>query len=123
MNLFAPPRRFDPSQPEMIDRPGVDQILWRDELRLLQRTNERLGGHQLVLEYAQRLIRSARLTSLNILDLATGAADIPRAIVAWARQHQLPVTITAVDVNANVLRLATEWCDGWPEICLEHHDI
>jgi 2-polyprenyl-3-methyl-5-hydroxy-6-metoxy-1,4-benzoquinol methylase len=123
MNLLAPPRRFDPSQPEMIDRPGIDQNLLRDELRLLERTNERLGGHQLVLDYAQSLIRSARLTSLNILDLATGAADIPRAVVAWARARQLPVTITAVDVNANVLRVAMELCQGWPEIRLEHRDI
>lgn len=123
MNLLAPPRRFDPSQPEMIDRPGFDQALLREELRLLERANERLGGHELILHYVQRLVRSAGLASLNVLDLATGAADIPRAIAVWARQHQLPVTVTAVDGNANVLRVATELCQDWPEIRLEHRDI
>lgn len=123
MNVFAPPRRFDPNNPEMIDRPGCDPALVREELQLLARTNERLGGHQLVLHYVQRLLDSARLASLNILDLATGAADIPRAIVAWARQRRLPITITAVDGNPIVLGMAADLCRGWPEIRLEQQDI
>ena len=60
---------------------------------------------------------------MSILDLATGAADIPRAIVAWARQRRLPVRITAVDGNPEVLQIAQELCRGWPEIHLARHDL
>jgi len=85
---------------------------------MLENFNRRLGGHQLVLEYIQRLLGSTRTKSLSILDLATGIADIPRAIAGWARQRRLPVTITAVDSNPQVLQIANEFCrdcgkSGW----------
>ena len=123
MNLLAPPRRFDPSCPELIDRPDTDRGLLREELRVLERMNRRLGGHQLLLQYAKRFLRSAKGASLSILDLGTGAADIPRAIVAWVRSRKLAVSITAVDGNPDVLRIAHESCRGWPEIRLEQHDL
>ena len=76
-----------------------------------------------MLHYLQRFLHGEPLTSLSILDLGTGLADIPRAIVAWARRRQFPVSITAVDRNPHVLRLAAEACRDWPEIRLERHDL
>src|SRR5205807_4284658 len=66
---------------------------------------------------------STRLASLSILDLATGAADIPRALAAVFRARQQPVTITAVDCNPAVLLIAEESCRDWPEIRLEQHNL
>jgi ubiquinone/menaquinone biosynthesis C-methylase UbiE len=123
MNVFAPARCFDQNNPELIDRPGTDRVLLREELQMLEDLNRRLWGHQLVLEYVQRLLGSTRTKSLSILDLGTGAADIPRAIAAWARQRQLGVTITAVDGNPQVLEFAKEICRDWPEIRLDQHDL
>jgi ubiquinone/menaquinone biosynthesis C-methylase UbiE len=123
MNLFAPPRRFSLNYPELMDRPGISRALLREELQILETANRRWGGHKLVLGYVQRLLGSARTKSLTILDLGTGAADIPRAIVAWARQRKLPVAITAVDGNSGVLEIAREACRDWPEIRLEQHDL
>jgi 2-polyprenyl-3-methyl-5-hydroxy-6-metoxy-1,4-benzoquinol methylase len=123
MNVFAPARRFDLNNPELMDRPGIDPAMLREELQMLENFNRHLGGHQLVLEYVQRLLGSSRTESLNILDLATGIADIPRAIVAWARQRRLLITITAVDGNPQVLQIADEFCRDWPEIRLEQHDL
>jgi 2-polyprenyl-3-methyl-5-hydroxy-6-metoxy-1,4-benzoquinol methylase len=122
-SLFAPFRRFDAHNPEMIDRPGMDRALLRQELQTLESCNRRLGGHDLVLRYVRRFVRSTRTASFSILDMGTGMADIPRAISAWARQHQLPVEITAVDGNSEVLQLAGESCHGWPEIRFEQHDL
>lgn len=122
MKLFAPHRRFDPNCPELMDRPGLDRALLREELRSLESFNRRLGGHQLVLQYVKRFVGSTG-ASLSILDLGTGAADIPRAIVSWARQRQLPAIITAVDGNPEILQIAQELCRGWPEIRLEQHDL
>jgi SAM-dependent methyltransferase len=123
MNLFAPPRCFDPKYPELIDRPGIGQAMLREELQILESANKRFGGHRLVLHYVQRLAVSKQITSLSVVDLGTGLADVPRAIVNWARTRQLPVAVSAVDGNPDVLRLAQESCRDWPEIHLEQHDM
>jgi hypothetical protein len=120
--LFGPDRQFDPNEPELMDRPDVNKAWLREELEVLEKLN-RLGGHRLILRYIRRLLHSRKVDALSVLDLATGAADIPRAIVAWARKQGLPIKVTAVDGNEHVLRSATEWCRDWPEIQLEHHDL
>ena len=123
MNLFAPPRYFNPDQPEWIDRPCMDPVLVREELQMLENANARFGEHQFMLRRVQGLLRSRKVSSLEILDLATGGADIPRAIVDWARKDQLPVTVTAVDSNPEVIRIARESCRDWPEIRIVQHDV
>jgi len=123
MRLLAPHRCFDPNCPELMDRPGIDRALLREELQTLEKFNQRLGGHQLVLHYIKRFIGSSETASLSILDLGTGAADIPRAIAAWARQRKLSIVITAVDGNPIVLQIAEELCRDWPEIRFEQHDL
>jgi len=123
MNLLAPPRRFDPNWPEWMDRPGTDRTMLREELQMLESTNRRWGGHHLVLHHLERLLDSRRMSSLRILDLGTGIADIPRAIVVWARRRGVPVSVLAVDGNPVVLEMARESCRGWSEIRLEQHDL
>jgi ubiquinone/menaquinone biosynthesis C-methylase UbiE len=120
--LFAPVRQFDPNEPELMDRPDVNKEWLREELETLERLN-RFGGHRLMLGYIQKLLENRKVESLNVLDLATGAADVPRAIVAWARKLGLKIRVTAVDGNQEVLRSAREWCRNWPEIQLEHFDL
>jgi len=107
----------------MIDRPDLDVSALRDELRMLENMNRRLGGHQLMLQYVQRLWDASSTAALKILDLGTGSADLPRAIAAWAKERRRSVTITAVDGNAQVVHLAKETCHGWPEIQLEEHNL
>src|SRR5690349_13891770 len=102
-NWLVPRRRFDPRQPEQIDRPDLDKDSLRQELEALEDANRRLGGHQLIVHYVHRLVRRRSLKSLSILDLGTGVADIPRALVAWSRSRDLPVTVTAVDASARVI--------------------
>jgi 2-polyprenyl-3-methyl-5-hydroxy-6-metoxy-1,4-benzoquinol methylase len=123
MSLFAPPRCFDPNSPELMDRPGIDPVLVREELQILECANRRFGGHRLALQFVQRLLSSTPLASVSILDLGTGLADIPRIIVAWARARRLPITVCAVDGNSEAIRLAREACADWPEIRLEQHDL
>jgi SAM-dependent methyltransferase len=122
-SLLVPVRRFDPNEPEEVDRPGMDAALLREEMQTLERFNRRLYGHDLVLRYVERLVDSCKAASLSILDLGTGVADIPRAIAAWARRRRFPVSITAVDGNAEILRLAGESCRDWPEIQLAQYDL
>jgi 2-polyprenyl-3-methyl-5-hydroxy-6-metoxy-1,4-benzoquinol methylase len=121
--LLAPVRRFDPNHPDVLDQPGLDRALLREELRTLENCNRRLCGHDLAIHYVNRFVEASGAASLRILDMATGVADIPRAIAAWARQRQLPVEITAVDGNSEVLQVACESCRGWPEIRFERQNL
>jgi len=123
MKLLAPARRFDPDVPELIDRPDTDHRLLREELHVLEKLNRHFGAQHLVVQYVRQFVDWSGVKSLNLLDLATGMADIPRAIVTSCRQSQLPVTITAVDRNPEILQIAREYCQGWPEIRLEQHDL
>jgi len=122
MSLFTPLRRFDPNSPELIDRPGTDPAWVREELELLERTNARFGVHRLMIRFIDRIAGATHPTRLSILDLATGAADIPRAIAGVLRARGQAATITAVDSNPSVLHIAREACRDWPEIRLEQHD-
>ncbi len=123
MSLWAPTRRFDPNCPEIIDDPKTAPALLREELGVLEKLNRRLGGCALILNYAERLLAAAEPKSLTVLDLGTGAADIPRAFAAWARTRQIQVSITGADRNPEVLRFARETCADWPEIRLEQQDL
>jgi 2-polyprenyl-3-methyl-5-hydroxy-6-metoxy-1,4-benzoquinol methylase len=119
---FAPARQFDPNEPELMDRPDVNKAWLREELEILAKIN-RFGAHRPMLRYIRDLLDCKKIEELSVLDLATGAADIPRAIVAWARKSGIKIKVTAVDGNEEVLRSAREWCRDWPEIQLERCDL
>src|SRR5437879_5251959 len=121
--LLAPARRFDRNNPELIDRPDVDLEDVQAELRVLETANRRFGGHYLMIHYADRLVRATGLKELRVLDLGTGVADIPRALIAWGRGRGLVITVTAIDLNPKVLAFARQACRDWPEIALEQHDV
>jgi ubiquinone/menaquinone biosynthesis C-methylase UbiE len=123
MSLCAPPRQFDPSDSELVDRSDVDPAEVRKIMETLEKANRYLGGHQLMVESVQQLLGSRRPALLRVLDLGTGLADVPRALVAWARRNGQPITVTAVDGNPRILDLAHSACRAWPEINLELHDL
>jgi SAM-dependent methyltransferase len=124
MSLFVPPRRFDPAIPEIMDRPGNEENLLRADLRVLEDINRFLGGYRIPLLYLCKLSSSfSSAKPLTILDLATGAADVPRAIATWTRSRRMNVAITAVDGNPEILRFARENTADWPEIRIEQQNL
>jgi ubiquinone/menaquinone biosynthesis C-methylase UbiE len=46
------------------------------------------------------------LVPITILDIATGAADVPRAILSWAEQARRDIRIVAVDLHPVTLDIA-----------------
>ncbi len=53
---------------------------------------------------------------IRVIDLGTGSADIPLAIVRWARGAGLHVQVTAVDAHQTTLDLAREQVGDDPDI-------
>lgn len=114
-------RNFEESRPEWMDvAETVSPELERD-LANLESLNRRFGAHKLVLDYLGPVL--ARRQPLRILDLGTGAADIPRALVRRAREAGCPVLVTAVDRQQPTLAIAEEMSVGFPEIRFQQADF
>lgn len=103
---------------ELLDRPGNSDEEIRGSLRDLELLNRYFGGVRTVLLHLSQMIGDRSQTPLTILDIATGGADIPRAICHWARKRKLALSIEAVDWSDCVLAAATEWSKDFPEIRL-----
>ena len=57
------------------------------------------------------------------MDAATGSADQPVELVNLPRRIGVPINITAIDINAKMLKLAKEEVACYPEIQLLQCDI
>lgn len=114
-----PPRQL---QREYLDTPGQDQAELRGLLLDIQRTNRRFGGDRLILRYLSQCVRRIPNRPITILDVATASADIPRAIVDWARARHLAVRIVAIDLNPEILAIARADLNDYGEITLVRAD-
>lgn len=105
--FLAPPPRSDTA--ELLDEDSHDPAELAVNFRDIQRVNRLLGGTSTILRHLPRLLAAIpKGQPVTILDLATGTADIPRAISSWARQHGVPVRIVASDASEEILALARE---------------
>lgn len=106
---------------ERMEQAGLqDPELWL-ALESLARVNRRFGGTRAVLQHLERLCEGSPAAG-SLLDVGTGFADVPRAIVRWARRRGRPIRITALDRHVGALALAGRACAGYPEIRLEEGD-
>ena len=88
-------------EPEWMDEPGVDPELLRKSLAFIRRINALLGYTRATLRHLDRFSRNwTPGQQIRIIDLATGSADIPRAILRWADRKGFDVRIVAVDRHA-----------------------
>jgi 2-polyprenyl-3-methyl-5-hydroxy-6-metoxy-1,4-benzoquinol methylase len=107
-------RAFNPDEPELMDRPQpVSDELETDLLNLVS-LNRYFGSHRLVRSFLSRWFTPDQ--SYRVLDLATGAGDIPRVIADWARERGISVRIDAVDANPSTLEIARKHSAGYSEI-------
>jgi ubiquinone/menaquinone biosynthesis C-methylase UbiE len=117
-------RTFDAANPEMVDLPGSDPFLLRDELNNLRKINRRFGGIAAVRREISALADHADpRRPLEILDLATGSADIPVALIDYFARAGRSVRITAIDRNEVVLEEASWHAAGASEISFVRGNI
>lgn len=75
--------------------------------RFLAMVNRRFGGSRATIDRFEVFSRGWRPGErIEILDLATGAADVPRALVAWGRRRGFDVRVTAMDLSGSALDYA-----------------
>ena len=124
VSFFIPYRRYDPDDPELMDRPGNDPGLLGGDLENLRIINRRFGGLRAVRHNIRPLLdRIDSRKTIEILDLATGSADYPVHIAESMRREGRPVRIEAVDNNPFMVAVARERTSPWPEITVRGMDI
>jgi ubiquinone/menaquinone biosynthesis C-methylase UbiE len=114
-------RRFDPAEPEWMDRPQPVSLELVSDLQNLRALNRYFGSYRLIRYFLSRWIQ--RGDKLRILDLATGSGDIPRLVVDFAREVGATVEIDAVDFQASTIEIARQLSASFPEIQYHCADI
>jgi ubiquinone/menaquinone biosynthesis C-methylase UbiE len=114
---------------ELLDGPLEDLVAVAGNLRDLRRANRLLGGARLSRLAIARLVGGNEgdvgADEVTLVDVGTGGADIPVALLADAARHRRRMRVTAVDSRPEVLaaaRLARPAIDGLTGLRLEVAD-
>ena len=94
--------------PELMDGP-LDERLLRDNLRDLIRVNRYLGGIRLSTKAVERLLSHTTTDAqVSLLDIGTGAGDIPMALIDRLAEHGRIVTVHAIDAREEMIAFAQQ---------------
>ncbi len=98
---------------ELLDDPRADPVAVGKELRDIARLNAWFGGTRAVVAALDTVFRAARDAGCGmrdarwtLLDIGTGAGDIPRAAVAAAARYGITLSPIGVEVIPAAARLA-----------------
>jgi 2-polyprenyl-3-methyl-5-hydroxy-6-metoxy-1,4-benzoquinol methylase len=123
VGVFVPNRRFDPDDPEIMDREGNDPAILAAGLEELRRINRQFGGWRAVRRAIRPLVdRVDPGRTIEILDLGTGSADYPVHLAGSMRHLGRAVRIEAVDKNPFMVSTARGRAAAWPEIAVKEMD-
>ena len=114
------PRDFDPTESELMDRPQPVSAELEKDLDNLVALNRHFGSHRLLRRFLAGWLVPDR--TYRVLDLCTGAADLPRVMLDWARPRGIALHIDAVDAQDATLAIADKKSAGYPEIHFHKSD-
>lgn len=94
---------------EWMDAPDVKPDAIRDSLTFIRQVNRLLGYTRATVGHLDRFSHSWKPGQrITILDVATGSADIPRAVSGWAKKRGFDVKITGLDRHDQTAGIARE---------------
>jgi len=102
--------------PEMMDLPGNSPEALAGDLRNLRRLNRFVRGSRSVVFALWRMLGHERFNQVSVLDVGTGSADIPMAILARAKRSHVAMKIVAIEANPITARIARRRTDRHSEI-------
>jgi ubiquinone/menaquinone biosynthesis C-methylase UbiE len=102
---------------EIIDGPPVPFKEMACCMMDIARVNWLFDGRMLTMIHVKRLLAALPADRLiTVLDVGTGAGDIPRELVRWARRQGRRIRVFALDRDAATLRIAAKLVRDYPEI-------
>lgn len=96
---------------EFLDLPDVPPGLASRSLADVARSNTLFGGARAILVELDPILAAAPGAALTLLDVGTGAADIPPRAVRLARRHGVRLTTIGVDDTEELARAARDRLD------------
>jgi 2-polyprenyl-3-methyl-5-hydroxy-6-metoxy-1,4-benzoquinol methylase len=106
MPLFLRTRR---RTDEFIDRPDADEGELRRSLAYIRKINHWLEYTDVTIAHFDAFSKHwEHGRTYRILDVATGSADIPWAILKWADGRGFKVEVVGIDLHAQILKIAEE---------------
>jgi SAM-dependent methyltransferase len=119
--LIVPPPRSGAL--ELLDQSNLSLRELAINLRDVGRLNRWFGGTRTVVAEVGRIARERGLTGrVSVLDIGTGGADIPRALVGWGKRHGITFEIVACDRHEQVVSLAAAFSSGHESITVLRAD-
>ena len=94
--------------PEVMDQPDLHPDEHVRALRGLTRINRWSGSAGILWPTLRDLARSAGPGGIRVLDVATGAGDVPLRLWRKARRAGLPMSVAGCDVSPMAIRAAKE---------------
>lgn len=95
-------------QPEIMDDPDLDPVRHQAALKGLARINAWSGSARLIGPELKQLASSVVGKPVRVLDIATGAGDVPIRLHRYAVQQQINVELTGCDVSPTAIAFARE---------------
>jgi len=110
-------------EPEWMDEDDVDPEQLRRSLSFIRRINALLGYTRATLSHLERFSAGWKPGErIEVVDLATGSADVPLAIVRWARPRGFDVHVVGIDRHEKTVQAAREATAGEPRIRIVQAD-
>jgi SAM-dependent methyltransferase len=111
LSLLRPERRH---ALELLDTPAQVSADLPANLADIRRLNRWFGGaglvchhiHEAFLTRGPHSVVTPAIPVISLLDVATGSADIPLALVRWGARHDLDLRVVALDSSREVLEEA-----------------
>lgn len=121
---FLPPlkRRLDAR--ELLDSGAATAEELSDALDFLSVSNAFLGGWSVMRERLEVWSKAwDKRRIVTMLDVGTGAADLPIRVLNWGRQRRFNIKIIGIDADEKIIDLARERNDGEESLTLLHSDL
>jgi SAM-dependent methyltransferase len=107
-----------------MDDPDADPELLGNALRFLRRVNRFFGYTRATLAHLRGFSRRWKPRErIRILDLGTGSADIPLAILSWAERAGFDVHVVGLDLHARTVAAAARQATGNPRLKIVCGDV
>jgi SAM-dependent methyltransferase len=115
-----PPRR---NAVELLDGAHLDERALVGNLRDLRRANRYFGGLAVLRRHLWTAIAALPADApVRVLDVGTGAADVPLALAVWGRRQGRQVRVVGLDHHAQVIAYAAQQTRGHAAIRLVRGD-
>jgi len=102
---------------EIIDGPPVPFKDMACCMMDIARVNALFGGRMVTMIHVKRLLSALPADRvITVVDVGTGAGDIPRELVRWARREGRGIRVFALDRDAATLQIAAQVVRDYPEI-------